>query len=194
MLEFEKKIILTEPEYRFLAENRYAGGETSVHINHYYDTEDFKLNGKGITCRIREKKGIFTATIKEHNNNRQDCSIESSCRVRNEYDDILFKDMGIGYQGSLETIRTSVAVGCGVKVMLDHNNYLDREDYELEIEYESETEPLAMQEIHMIANGLFLHKIVRNINAFTSRIGRGKNKSERFFGRKAGLKIQTDKM
>lgn len=55
MLEFEKKVLLSEPEYRFLKENRYRAGKTAVQVNHYYDTDDFALSGQGITCRIRER-------------------------------------------------------------------------------------------------------------------------------------------
>ena len=60
MLEFEKKVLLSEPEYRFLKENRYRAGKTAVQVNHYYDTDDFALSRQGITCRIREKNGVCT--------------------------------------------------------------------------------------------------------------------------------------
>lgn len=70
-MEFEKKILLTEEEYQAVLKQRSREGrrhrrEHYVQKNHYYDTEDLSMNRQGITCRIREKKGRFTATHKTH--------------------------------------------------------------------------------------------------------------------------------
>ena len=66
MLEFEKKIILSPQEYDFLVRLQDQSAEKIEQINHYYDTDDFALNRKGITYRIREINDEFTATIKNH--------------------------------------------------------------------------------------------------------------------------------
>lgn len=191
MLEFEKKIILTEPEYRFLADNRYSAGKTSVHINYYYDSEDLKLNKENITYRIRQENNIFTATIKEHGATVRDCSKESSYRLRNRWDDAIFTDKGVKYQGSMKTIRTTYVLSPKVKIVLDSNCYLDNTDYELEIEYEKEAEPLAIQELNKIAYDLFYNVVISNTNSFIARVGQQENKSKRFFKRKTDLIIKN---
>ena len=63
MMEFEKKILLTEEEYQAVLKQRSREGrrhrrEHYVQKNHYYDTEDLSMNRQGITCRIREKGGL----------------------------------------------------------------------------------------------------------------------------------------
>lgn len=82
-MEFEKKILLTEEEYQAVLKQRSREGrrhkrEHYVQKNHYYDTEDLSMNRQGITCRIREKEGRFTATHKTHTSGH---SIEKSAAV-----------------------------------------------------------------------------------------------------------------
>ncbi len=187
MLEFEKKILLTKEEYLFLSEYRYAGGKISSQINRYYDSEDFELNKKGITCRIREKGGSFTATVKKHSANHSDCSVEVSYSVSGAGDDFLFTDKGLKYQGSLTTLRKTLIPSSNIRVMLDKNQYLDTEDYELEVEYERGHESAALRELTDAAYDLFFNVVISNVKSFTHRIGQRESKSERFFKRKAEL-------
>lgn len=93
--------------------------------------------------------------------------------------------MGLSCQGSLETLRSTYAPRVGVRVMLDCNAYLEVVDYELEIEYDRDSEKLAREELDRIASELVQNGILIRIEAFFARIGRSKNKSERFFTRKA---------
>lgn len=64
-LEYEKKMLLTKAEYAALAE-RYRGMPTESQTNRYFDTEDFDMNRRGITCRIRAKNGAYRTTVKNH--------------------------------------------------------------------------------------------------------------------------------
>lgn len=188
MLEFEKKILLSESEYRFLKDCRYAEGKTAVQVNHYYDTDDFKLSRQGITCRIREKDGICIATTKAHQGKASDCSVENSRRVKDRYDDIVFRNRALYYQGSLETVRyTCWPPRAGISVMLDKNSYLNVVDYELEIEYEWAAEELAAEEIDGIAAELMAAQLLANEESFRERVGNGMSKSARFFCRKAEM-------
>lgn len=190
MLEFEKKVLLSEPEYRFLKENRYRAGRTAVQVNHYYDTDDFELSRQGITCRIREKNGVCTATVKAHQQTWADCSVEHSRSVKDRYDDLLFRDMKLRHQGSLETIRTIYFPHKGISVMLDKNSYLGTTDYELELEYVRDAEVLARKELDGIISDLVRSRIAANEKMLRLRIGQGGNKSARFFRRKAEAAVQ----
>lgn len=188
MLEFEKKVILWKDEYQFLKEHKYASGKTEIQINHYYDTDDFELNRQEITCRIREKNGSCTATIKEHHLKGSDCSTETSRIIKNRYDDTLFRDMDICYQGSLETIRSVYSGRHGITVALDKNCYLGIVDYEMEIEYDLDHEALALAELDSVISDLTEYGILKEPLEFKSRICHSRNKASRFFSRKAEVR------
>lgn len=181
MLEFEKKVILTEREYRFLTEYRYVRGRECVQINHYYDTEDFHWCSQGITCRIREKDGIFQSTVKQHYVKDHDGSVESSWAATVGWDDAEFRNMGLIYQGCLETTRKTCEVTPYLKIMLDKNRYLGVLDYELEMEYEPTFEREVMQEFDRMCEILYIHGIIESISDFKAGLGTGAHKSKRFF-------------
>lgn len=191
MLEFEKKVMLTPKEYDFLKEYRYAAAKNAVQINYYYDTNDFDLNRKEITCRIREKNGVYTATVKEHLLNGSDCSAENSKVIKDRCDDSIFREMGLCCQGRLETFRSTYASAPGVKIMLDRNAYLGTVDYELEIEYENACEDAVNEEFNQIIAQMLEEKILMDPVAFRTCIGHSKNKSARFFSRKAEIMRRT---
>ena len=83
MMEFEKKKLLTKEEYDRLLCCVDKPIEAFWQKNTYFDTDDLKLNSLGITCRIREKDGVYKATIKEHQAESEDCSIENTVYVKN---------------------------------------------------------------------------------------------------------------
>ena len=143
MMEFEKKMLLTKEEYDRLCRCINKPLEAFWQKNTYYDTDDLKLNRLGITCRNREKDGIYKATIKAHQSKDVDCSIENSVYVNDQYDDVLFKNMGAKYQGDMKTYRTVLWRDADIEVVLDKNYYLGWIDYELEIEYKSSKSFLA---------------------------------------------------
>ena len=187
MLEFEKKVMLSEEEYCFLKDYLYAKGKTTVQRNYYYDTDDFALTRQGITCRIREKDGVCLATIKEHQIKGSDCSVETSCSVKDRYDDRIFSDMAISYQGCLETKRLTASPQAGIVVMLDQNSYLGMVDYELEIEYDKELAYRAEAELAKIMTRLIEKRILCAPKDFERYMSRCQNKAERFFKRLAEI-------
>lgn len=185
MLEFEKKIMLTEEEYVFLKTYRYHG-KTAVHNNYYYDTDTFELNRSGITCRIREEDDSCTMTIKVHQ--EDECSTENSKAIKDLHDDLYFLSMGIKCQGKLTTIRTTVDLCPGVKIMLDQNIYLNTSDCEIEIEYEPGYEERAYKEIDMMTEHMrYFRATVANADDLKKRVGQGGSKASRFFKRKAEM-------
>lgn len=143
MMEFEKKKLLTKEEYDRLLCCVDRPIEAFWQKNTYFDTDDLKLNSLGITCRIREKDGVYKATIKEHQAESEDCSIENTVYVKNKYDDVFFQKMGVKYQGEIKTFRIVLWKDNDIEVVLDKNYYLGWTDYELEIEYKKEKAILA---------------------------------------------------
>ena len=61
MLEYEKKVMLTKDEYAVLSA-QCRGMRVETQTNYYFDTDDFCMNRKGITCRIRAKNGKYKTT------------------------------------------------------------------------------------------------------------------------------------
>lgn len=188
MVEYEKKLMLTKDEYTAVKKHIFRGVKPFVQINRYFDTDDLKMYKSNITCRIREKNGLFEATVKEHDAKIKEKSIEHT-RVIKSTDRSVFGIKGIKYQGSLITFRLSRTDASGIKIMLDRNIYLDREDYELEIEYAPDLETEAKKELDKIADYLYSRGVIGNIKEFQARAGKGENKSGRFFKRLTEIKL-----
>jgi uncharacterized protein YjbK len=184
MIEFEKKILLTEKEFKKLLELKTEGSECVVQNNYYYDSEDLKMHNSGITCRIREKGGVCLATVKTHKARECDCSIESSKYVGNVHDDSFFADMGIQLQGVLSTRRTTLHKQQGIEVVLDQNTYLGTTDYELEIEYNPSMINNVDDILSCLADFLKSENCIANRSEFISRAKTCKSKAERFFNYK----------
>lgn len=179
LIEYEKKFLLTKEEYSKLISSICNDTTPIIQTNHYYDTNNFELNDKGITCRIREKNNKFTATVKTH---LPDKSLEQSKTVANEKDVSLFSDYNVKYQGKLITHRTKLFCGDGYEIVIDHNEYLSIEDYELEAEYTNGDENIISSPLKLIANTLNI-----DLNDFYARSIKPKSKSQRFFERKKEL-------
>lgn len=184
MLEFEKKIILTEDEYCALKSLTTKESQKISQTNYYYDTEHFDLCKEGITCRIRRKDNKYTATIKYHNKNCRECSVEKSASARNEFDSSLFEKLGVKLQGALFTERMIIYKDSDIEVALDKNTYLGINDYELEIEYSPDRVSAADDLLEEFAHALYLDDVVVNTDNFIKRNDYSKSKSERFFERK----------
>ena len=184
MTEYEKKIIITEDEY--CARKSLATKESRkiLQTNYYYDTEHFDLCKEGITCRIRKKDNKYTATIKYHNKNEKESSVEKSVPAKNEFDSSLFDKMGVRLQGALFTERIIIFEDEGIEVALDKNTYLGINDYELEIEYSPDRASEAENLLEEFAHALYLDDVVVSIDNFIKRKEHPKSKSERFFERK----------
>ena len=181
--EFEKKILLTYQEYIYLL-NKFGKKEApNKQINFYYDNDDLIMHKSGITCRNRLKNNKYIATIKKHSQTDKDKSIEISDTSSNEKYPKNFKNMGLKLQGQLTTFRTVLINTDHLKVVLDHNQYLGTQDYELEIEYDKPHENEAIALIEEIAISLFYAIIIPNPFSFVYRQEQVFSKSQRFFMR-----------
>lgn len=192
MIECEKKILLNEQEYTFLKNFLQPFDSEHVQNNHYYDTLDLKMNQCGITCRIREKKGIYSVEIKQHSSDWQDISIENTESTYHEYNDEFFLNMGLIKHGFMKTYRCTLGKG-DLEIALDKNDYLDFTDYELEVEYPAQFEDQAVAIVLYIAEALYSVALIDRREDFMQRVGICNNKSSRFFERKQVTKaIKAD--
>lgn len=181
MLEYEKKIMLTEDEYLsiLMLMCKYAPMQTQT--NYYFDNDDLSMNEKGITCRIRAKDGKYKATVKNHNTEHSECSIEVDLLEKTEFDPQIFNVFGLHHQGELVTDRVVMHKDSACEMVLDRNVYLGHTDFELEVEYSKESERRAQALIEDIGECLVATKQLTGIDEFLSRVGQGKSKSQRFF-------------
>lgn len=187
MMEYEKKLLLTEEEYVTLM-NHFQKVSSTKQINYYFDTDDLSMNKQGITCRIRYKNGTYKATVKKHKTDIQDCSEETIVGTTSELIEDIFTSMGLKLQGNLVTNRTIILKQNAYMVVLDKNDYLGHTDYELEIEYISSCEKYATQLIWDIASILISNGKLSHIEDFFGRMQNAKSKSQRFFERKTNIK------
>ncbi len=185
MFEYEKKVMLTQDEYSYIL-TMYKSAPRQTQTNYYFDTADLAMNDRRITCRIRAKNGKYKATVKNHNIEHPDCSMEAVLVEKTEFDPQIFNALGLHYQGELVTERIVMHKDSTCETVLDKNVYLGHTDFELEVEYCRKSEPKAKRFIEKIAERLAANKQLTSISEFTARIDRGKSKSERFFERLKG--------
>lgn len=186
MIEREKIIIVSYPEFIYI-KNMFNKKYPITQSDIYYDNECYDLNKLGITCRIREFENKFTLTIKEHQNNWGDISIENTKIINSLSGDEYFTNMGLKRQGRLITIRYSFYPYNGINLCLDNNIYLGESDYVLEIKYNEGMEDLAYHELKSISYLLFFNHISFQTNSLILRIENPVCKSKRFFDRKRDL-------
>ena len=183
MKEYEKKILLTSQEFEELVMPLCGRLRSAVHTNYYFDTDDFSMNSKGLTFRIRAKNGRFKATIKNRNTHTDDCSIEEDLVEKANFDPNIFNDLGLRYQGQMITDRIVIHKDLYCKAVVDRNTYLGHTDFELEVEYAKGCENIALGLIQNIAEDLFSSYTIADKNEFLDRAKQSKSKSQRFFER-----------
>lgn len=151
-LEIEFKNMLTKQEYeKLLHEFRIDKRQIFKQENHYFDTPEFALKSIGSALRIRKKKAQFEMTLKqpaavgllETNQSLSEEEASEAIHFGNlpsgkiktllENNGIPFST--IQYFGTLITNRVELEYELGLLV-LDHSIYLNKEDYELELEVE----------------------------------------------------------
>lgn len=181
MLEFEKKIMLTQDEYNLIIKRFCECAQIQTQTNFYFDNNELSMNKKGITCRIRLKNGKYTATVKNHIDTRSDCSVEINLTEKAEFDSQIFNAFGLRYQGKLVTNRITIHKDSDCEIVLDRNEYLGHTDFELETEYSKESEEKAQKLIENIARCLGFNNGSTQVNEFLARVGQGHSKSHRFF-------------
>ncbi len=183
MLECEKKILLNKDEYYAIITLMHTHDPAMRQINYYFDTDDFSLNKKGITCRIRAKDGKFKTTVKVHDVQDSDQSIELELFEKTELDLNSLKFLGLRHKGELITERIIAHKDSYCEIVLDRNTYLGHSDYELEAEYRKEYEEHVQGVLREIAESLVVIGILIDKNMFLARVGKAKPKSQRFFKR-----------
>ena len=184
MVEYEKKIILTADEYNAIVMLVRKCKTAKKQVNYYFDTNDLAMHKKGITCRIREKNGIYKATIKYHDAEYPDCSFEEDLAERASFEPHIFNRIGLCCRGMLITERTIIHKDIFCEMVIDRNTYLGYTDFELEIEYSKESEHRATELLEDIGRILVKARLVRDTNEFMKRVGQGQPKSQRFFAKK----------
>lgn len=150
MLERESKKIISLKEYDRI--NQLVKWEKDyMQINYYFDTEDFQLAYKGITCRVREKNSFLyfqikypdssdncLARLREEKEYRIDCieeTIPYDIYEKAHIENYVSNFSDIKLRGSMITYRKECDIGSGAVLFLDKNIYLDKLDYEIELEY-----------------------------------------------------------
>ena len=187
MLEYEKKVLLTQREYEELLRLAPQAAEPQMQVNYYYDTDDYSMNRRGITCRIREENGKWNATVKYHRR-KTDCSYEKTKRVSGKFDTSLFKGMHVKMQGCLTTFRTVLYTDKKLEIVLDDNRYLDHRDYELEIEYAYSNRAYAQCVMTLLLKFLQVQKGCTNMDKSCLEMHAAPNKSERYFQKAESLR------
>lgn len=149
-IEIEFKNIVTNQEFEKLkAHFQVKDSLFFIQKNYYFDTPDFALKKNGSALRIRKKGNQYELTLKqphpdgllETNEDLHADSVEEIIkggRIENKFIRSLIAEMGINpdtleYFGSLTTNRAELEYDKGL-IVLDHNYYLNTEDYELEYE------------------------------------------------------------
>lgn len=190
MTECEKKLLLSEEAYNALME-RFSSAQKQIvtQINYYFDTDDFAMNRRNTTCRIRLKDGQYQATMKRHAAGT-DQSTETEMEIYAGLDHNAFTDMGLKLWGALTTHRCVLLKNPHLEVVLDRNEYLGYTDYELEIEYLPEYEKEARAVLKEVEKALQRKRSpIYNIGIFSA----GLNKSKRFFKRMKAAEVPSQK-
>ena len=149
MLEKEKKILLSKEQYILLLQI-IEWTDYFVQINFYYDDKKQNLRKSNMTIRIRGKGDKLNLQIKIKQNRLGNRII--SREYKKEVSEIPYlikkEDLYEWFQieieddviltGFMQTARRTKKLRDGVKLFLDLNTYSEIEDYELDIDYESD--------------------------------------------------------
>lgn len=144
MLETELKCMLTYEQYNQIR-LMFDWDCVKEQVNHYYSDSQNLLKRNGITLRVRTKDGINKIQVKKHTNTVSSLQVseETEFETGNIPDDFscdeVEKMTGLAVSatllGSLSTLRHSLFYAEGVEICLDKNDYINKTDYEIEIEY-----------------------------------------------------------
>ncbi|GEN45633.1 CYTH domain-containing protein [Alkalibacillus haloalkaliphilus] len=149
-IEIEFKNLLTQEEYERLAAHYIKdSSQIKQQVNYYFETDDFELRSKRAALRIREKNGEYIATLKQPVENgllethdivteqqfndwlKDDISLPSN--IKKQLDEIGVTGDQLSYKGVLQTNRFEEKYDQYI-IVLDHSQYNQTEDYELELE------------------------------------------------------------
>lgn len=179
MLEVEYKALLSEETYNKISSS-YKWDWVKHQVNHYYFDESGELGKRHIMVRVREKDGAFAVQVKAHKNPGNSLQIceENEFPINNvpEYfspeDGLKYTGVKTGKlsnAGSLDTLRHSLMWKDNVEICLDKSEYLDRCDYEIEVEYTGEFPDKLMCELNSLGVE-FKEKSVGKYTRFITRL------------------------
>ena len=147
MLETELKCMLDEGVYKQL-ETMFVWDSVTDQENHYYSDPSGALKKNGITLRVRTKNGKHVIQVKAHKNADSPLQIAEESEYMTDtvpesftHEEVMKMtglDVPASRLGSLTTRRHSLMYCDGVEICLDKNDYLDKTDFEIEIEYTKE--------------------------------------------------------
>lgn len=157
MIEVEYKCLLDEETYNKISEH-YKWDWVKHQVNNYYFDSSGELSKRHTVVRVREKDGKCSVQVKAHKNPGEALQIceETEFPIDSVPDEISAADaekytgLRIGSltcAGSLDTLRHSLMWKEGVEICLDKSEYLDRTDYEIEVEYTGDFPPQLMDEL-----------------------------------------------
>lgn len=193
--EMEVKNLLTKTEFQLLCENfGITEDQFTWQTNIYYDTPEFSIRKKQASLRTREKNDSFELTLKQKADigkweTNQTISRADVERLK-EWNELpegevksqliqLFSKLPSPIEsfGSLQTKRAEIPYQTGT-LFLDHSVYLDKEDFEIEIEGES------MEEVESLLHAL--------LSQYDIPKRKTKSKIKRFFTRLQELQQSTE--
>ncbi len=149
MLEKEYKSLLTKDEYEKIR-NGFTWDSEKVQENHYYTDDEGILRQNRIMMRVRVKDNKSVIQVKHHKNPGSPLQIceETEYAVtgvpKSFYDGEKYtgiKTDELKNIGCAKTLRSSKMWDEKTEICLDKTEYLGRCDYEIEIEYTSDTPP-----------------------------------------------------
>lgn len=179
MLEVEYKSLITEDVYNKISEH-YKWDWVKHQVNNYYFDENGELGKRHTVVRVREKDGKCAVQIKAHKNPGEALQIceETEFPIDGVPEEIFADDakkytgLDVGTltrAGSLDTLRHSLMWADGVEICLDKSEYLDRCDYEIEVEYTGDFPPQLMEELNSLGVE-FKEKSVGKYTRFIRRL------------------------
>lgn len=146
MLEKELKILLTREQFDCLVK-QFNWDKIRTQVNYYYTDNNNYVKNSGITIRVRECDNKLALQLKVpvdekgaiHMKKEIETSInEIPQKIDSDYLSKLcsVRLPDVSLAGFMVTERYIYNWSRDIEIDLDKNNYLDVEDYELEIEYQ----------------------------------------------------------
>ncbi|WP_188208332.1 CYTH domain-containing protein [Alkalibacillus aidingensis] len=152
-IEIEFKNLLTKQEYLRLIDQVVKSTPTpKTQVNHYFETDDFQLRQNQMALRIRQKHQAYVATLKQPHEDgllethddlteqqvkqwlRDQISLPPN--ISKQLARIDLDEKRLKYQGALTTHRIEEDQE-QFTLVLDHSEYNQTEDFELELEVNS---------------------------------------------------------
>ena len=156
MLETELKCMLDEETYNRL-EKMFEWDSVFDQTNGYYSDPSGMLKKSGITLRARTIDGKSVIQVKAHKNDDSPLQISEESEYKtdavpdqftpDEVKRMTGLEVSAALLGSLTTRRHSLMYSDGVEICLDKNDYLDKTDYEIEIEYTKDIPPALLEKL-----------------------------------------------